>query len=65
MAYDFSYKSFYVEDILRMAWELTDLCIPNGKASNEELQYLAAVQRGVRMMADRLIDEIEKKDEVK
>jgi hypothetical protein len=65
MAYSYSFKSFYIEDILRIAWELTDLCTPEGEWSGEELQYLAAVQRGVRMMADKLIDEIEKKDEVK
>lgn len=60
----FKSKCLYIEDIHRIAYELLDDCTTIQKLPDADAQRLNSIMTGVKIMADRIIDEIEKEEQV-
>lgn len=58
--YTYKSKCLYIEDIQRIAYELMDECTTIEKLSDVDAQKLVAIMTGIKIMADRVIEEIEK-----
>lgn len=61
--YQFKSKCLYIEDIHRLAYELLDECTTIQKLPDADAQRLNSIMTGVKLMADRVIDEIEKEED--
>lgn len=61
--YTYKSKVLYIEDIQRIAYELMDDCTTIEKLSDVDAQKLVAIMTGIKIMSDRIIDEI-KKDKI-
>lgn len=51
-------KTFYIFDILEIEHELLDDCVTTQKMSDEDSQKMNAIIAGIKLMADKMIDEI-------
>lgn len=60
IGYTYKSKCLYIEDIQRIAYELMDDCTTIEKLSDVDAQKLVAIMTGIKIMSDRIIDEIKK-----